>query len=236
MESTYLNCLAFFGVGGAHPGGLQLTKNILSREKIGSTTKILDVGCGTGQTSAYIAKKYGCHVTALDCHTIMIEKAKKRFRSLQLPVVTCYGSAEHLPFEDESFDMILSESVTAFTDVSKSIPEYKRVLKPNGILLAIEMTLENLITEAELAQILHFYGVRQLLSEAEWCAHFQKAGFRQVLSENFKLHPDAQNMCHALDFSLSKNIDPSYFHTLHQHQYLSMVYKDRLGCRIYRCQ
>lgn len=236
MESAYLNCLAFFGVGGAHPGGMQLTKSILSREKIVGTTKILDVGCGTGQTAAYISKKYGCHVTAFDCHTVMIEKAKKRFRSLQLPVVTCYGIAENLPFEDGSFDMILSESVTAFTDVSQSIPEFKRVLKPNGILLAIEMTLENSVTEAELAQILHCYGVKQLLNEAGWRAHFQKAGFKQVLSENFKLHPDAQNMCHALDFSLSKNIDPSYFHILHQHQCLSMMYKDILGCRIFRCQ
>ena len=38
MEITYLDCLALFGIGGAHPGGLQLTKEILSREKIKEKT------------------------------------------------------------------------------------------------------------------------------------------------------------------------------------------------------
>ena len=43
MEFTYLDCLALFGIGGAHPGGLLLTKEILSREKINEKTIILDV-------------------------------------------------------------------------------------------------------------------------------------------------------------------------------------------------
>ncbi|MFS0645819.1 class I SAM-dependent methyltransferase [Siminovitchia sp. 179-K 8D1 HS] len=236
MESTYLNCLALFGVGGAHPGGLQLTKNILSKEKIDDTMKILDVGCGTGQTSAYLSKEYGCQVTALDCHKIMLEKAKERFRLMQLPIDTVYGNAENLPFEDGSFDMVLSESVTAFTHISQSIPEFKRVLKPNGTLLAIEMTRENPVTEAELAQIIRFYGVKQLLSEPEWCAHFQRAGFNHVHSEIFKLQTDAMNMYNAVDFSMSKDIDDSYFQILNEHQYLSMIYQDKIGCRIFRCR
>jgi ubiquinone/menaquinone biosynthesis C-methylase UbiE len=76
--------LTSFGVGGAHPGGLKLTKNILSREYIDQKS-ILDVGCGTGQTSAYIAEKYQCAVTAIDNNTTMLEKAKKRFSSLASP-------------------------------------------------------------------------------------------------------------------------------------------------------
>lgn len=236
MESKYLDCLALFGVGGAHPGGLQLTKSILSKEKIDKATKILDVGCGTGQTSAYISKKYGCQVTAFDCNKIMLEKAQKRFRSMQLPIDTCYGIAEKLPFEDGSFDMILSESVTAFTDISESIPEFKRVLKPNGILLAIEMIREKPVTEAELGEILHFYGIRQLMSEQEWRSHFYRAGFNHIHSKKFNLQPKLLNMYNAVDFSLSKNIDGSYLRILQQHQYLSMIYQNKLGCRIFRCQ
>jgi SAM-dependent methyltransferase len=235
MGSAYLDFLALFGVGGAHPGGLQLTKRMLSREKIGPTAKILDVGCGTGQTSAYIAKEYGCHVTALDNNQIMIEKAKKRFQSLQLPIAVCHGSAEQLPFRDKSFHMILSESVTAFTDVSKSVPEYKRVLKPHGILVAIEMTREKRMTEAEAAQIIDFYGVKQLMSESEWREQFQKAGFQKIAAEKFRLEPNLTNTNNPTDFVPSKNIDGSYFQIPHQHQYLSGVFKNKLGCRIFRC-
>ena len=81
MELNYLNCLALIGIGGVHPGGLQLTKEILSREKINEKTIILDVGCGTGQTSAYMAEKYKCKIIGLDNNEMMLEKAKKRFQS-----------------------------------------------------------------------------------------------------------------------------------------------------------
>ncbi|PAV29194.1 hypothetical protein CIL05_12410 [Virgibacillus profundi] len=78
MNNTYLDCLALFGVGGAHPGGLQLTKRILSQEDINEEKRVLDAGCGTGQTSAYIAETYPCHVTSLDYNKIMVDKARKR--------------------------------------------------------------------------------------------------------------------------------------------------------------
>jgi len=56
-EYTYLNCLAELGVGGAHPGGFKLTQDILSAEHIGKKTTVLDAGCGTGQTAAYVAQQ-----------------------------------------------------------------------------------------------------------------------------------------------------------------------------------
>ena len=122
MNYTYLDCLASFGVGGAHPGGLKLTKRILSREYIDQETSILDVGCGTGQTSAYIGEKYQCSVTSLDSNNTMLMKAKQRFLSLKLPINSVYGSAENLPFPEGLFDFVLSESVTSFTDVPFNNP------------------------------------------------------------------------------------------------------------------
>lgn len=95
---TYHDLLAYFGIGGAHPGGLALTKDMLSQEKIKARSKILDVGCGTGQTSAYIAKNYGCDVTALDCHPLMIEKAQQRFIKENLTINLCRGKYYEPPF------------------------------------------------------------------------------------------------------------------------------------------
>lgn len=180
LSYTYLDCLAAFGVGGAHPGGLQLTKSILARENIDQGTLILDVGCGTGQTSAYIAEKYRCSVTSLDSNNTMLEKAKQRFLSLNLAINVMHGSVESLPFSDGLFDFILSESVTAFTDVFLTILEFKRVLKPNGILLAIEMVLEDSLSEEELKTIVEFYGVSQILTELDWYNLFKKTGFKEI--------------------------------------------------------
>ncbi|WP_235846517.1 class I SAM-dependent methyltransferase [Neobacillus drentensis] len=235
LNYTYLDCLAIFGVGGAHPGGLQLTKELLSREKIDETKSILDAGCGTGQTSAYIAEQYQCHVTSLDCNKIMLDKARQRFSSLHLPIDVKQGSTENLPFDEGLFDMILSESVISFTDVSLTISEFKRVLKPNGVLLAIEMVLEKSLPEDELKSIVNFYGVSRLLTENEWYNLFKRAGIKQVSVENFKLELDENEVQNVTDFSLSENIDDEFFEILEKHLHLTTVYKDILGFRLFRC-
>jgi SAM-dependent methyltransferase len=235
LNYTYLDCLAILGVGGAHPGGLQLTKDLLAREEIDETMSILDAGCGTGQTSAYIAEQYRCHVTSLDCNKIMVDKARQRFLSLHLPIQVKKGSTENLPFDEGLFDIILSESVISFTDVSLTIPEFKRVLKPNGVLLAIEMVLEKSLSEEELNPIVNFYGVSPLLTEDEWCDFFQRAGFKQVSGEKCKLQFDENDVLNAPDFSLSENIDEKFFEILEKHMHFTTFYKDILGFRLFRC-
>ena len=235
LNYTYLDCLAVFGVGGAHPGGLQLTKELLSREKIDETKSILDAGCGTGQTSAYIAEQYRCNVTSLDCNKMMLDKAKQRFSSLHLPIEVKQGSTENLPFDEGVFDMILSESVISFTDVSLTIPEFKRVLKPNGVLLAIEMVLEKSLSEEELKPIVNFYGVSQLLTEKEWYNFFERASFKQISVEKFKLQVDENDVQNATDFSLSENIDDKFSEIFEKHMHFTTVYKDILGFRLFRC-
>ena len=79
-EWTYHDLLAAFGIGGAHPGGFALTCEVLEREAIGKTSVVLDAGCGTGQTAAYLVKRFGCDVTAVDRHPLMLQKAANRFR------------------------------------------------------------------------------------------------------------------------------------------------------------
>ncbi len=235
MSYTYLDCLASFGVGGAHPGGLQLSKSILAREYIDQETLILDVGCGTGQTSAYIAEKYRCSVTSLDSNNTMLEKAKQRFLSSNLAIDIMYGNVENLPFSDGLFDFVLSESVTSFTDASQTTKEFKRVLKPNGVLLAIEMVLEDSLSDEELKTIVDFYGVSQLLTEFDWYNLFNKAGFKKISLEKFEQQFNDNDIDTAPDFLLSENIDDKLLEILEKHEHLTKTYKDKLAFRIFRC-
>ncbi|WP_366248122.1 methyltransferase domain-containing protein [Terribacillus aidingensis] len=235
MNYTYLDCLALFGVGGAHPGGLQLTKKILAEEKISSDTILLDVGCGTGQTAAYLAQQFGSSVSALDNNSIMVEKALERFSGLNIPIVAKHGDTENLPYPDKHFDIALSESVLSFTNVTSAIRELKRVLKSNGRLLAIETVLEQTIPEEERSSIVDFYRFPQLLTEDEWLTAFKKAGFQQVDITKYQPTLDQVDEQNAADFSLSESIDDALLEILEKHKEIMQRNKDKLGFRIFRC-
>ncbi|MFB1097433.1 class I SAM-dependent methyltransferase [Terribacillus sp. JSM ZJ617] len=235
MNYTYLDCLALFGVGGAHPGGLQLTKKILDEEKISSDTILLDAGCGTGQTAAYLAQQFGSSVSALDNSSIMVEKAQQRFSSLNLPIEAKHGDTENLPYPDKHFDMALSESVLSFTNVASAIRELKRVLKPNGRLFAIETVLEQTISEEERSSIVDFYRFPQLLTEDEWLTAFRKAGFQQVDITKYQPTLDQVDEQNAADYSLSESIDDALLEILEKHKEIMQRNKDKLGFRIFRC-
>src|SRR3954447_6559107 len=138
--SIYLDFLSKFGIGGAHPGGISLTKEILKTEKINKFSHILDVGCGTGQTAAYLAARYGAKVTGMDFNPIMVEKAKNRMITYQLPVKIIQGSIENCHLPDSKYDFIISESVLSFVNKPKALKEIFRLLKVDGRFIANELT------------------------------------------------------------------------------------------------
>lgn len=82
QNSKYLDILSKLGIEGAHPGGINLTKEIFKRENINRKSYILDVGCGTGQTAAYLAYKYGAKVTGIDINPTMVAKARRRMKKI----------------------------------------------------------------------------------------------------------------------------------------------------------
>ena len=106
---TYTDLIAQLGISGAHPGGIALTKILLERENLNSSTKVLDLGCGTGQTSSFIKTNYDSDVAAIDIHPEMIEKAHNRFYSEKQKINLVQSNAENLPFEHNTFDFIIAE-------------------------------------------------------------------------------------------------------------------------------
>ncbi len=229
----YSDLLAYLGIGGAHPGGLAVTKELLLRETIDKHTHILEIGCGTGQTSFYISEIYRCHVTAIEKHPVMIEKASERFFTCSHPIHLIEGSAEELPLDERSFDFVLCESVLSFVDLTKVIPEVKRVLKDKGKLLAIEMTLDATLTEEEATRIQDFYQFNNMLTEQQWVEKLKELGhFTEIEAEQFQIQDDEDSL---VEFSLSENLDPSLFDQLDEHERLLLEYQDKMGYRIFTC-
>ncbi|MCF2132545.1 class I SAM-dependent methyltransferase, partial [Strepomyces sp. STD 3.1] len=120
---TYLDFLANFGVGGAHPGGLLLTKHIFDQYEIDEHTSVLDVGCGTGQTAAFLSLEYNCLVDACDVNKIMVEKAAKRFDDFLIPIEVREENAENLSYDENLFHFVLYESVLNFMDLEEGLKE-----------------------------------------------------------------------------------------------------------------
>ncbi|TYQ15661.1 UNVERIFIED_CONTAM: ubiquinone/menaquinone biosynthesis C-methylase UbiE [Acetivibrio alkalicellulosi] len=177
---TYIDLLAKYGIKSAHPGGLFLTKELLKSFKIDPDTCLLDVGCGTGQTSAYICKKYRCNVTAIDINKKMLERAAQRFKKEGIKIDLHEEDASKMKFSSNAFDILLSESVTVFTNAKQTIGEYYRVLRNEGTLVAIEMYAEVKMSEKDLNTINSVYGIEYLPDLEEWADMFTRAGFRDI--------------------------------------------------------
>ncbi|MDR6122912.1 ubiquinone/menaquinone biosynthesis C-methylase UbiE [Bacillus sp. SLBN-46] len=230
---TYFDFLAKFGVGGAHPGGILLTKDILSGENITNNSFILDAGCGTGQTAAYLYQQYKAKVFGLEINPIMVEKAKSRFQSLKLPIQLIQGSIEEIPFEDDSFDFILSESVLAFVNKPKALKEFYRVLKKGGRLIANEMTINSKLSQHEESEIKKFYAIDSLLLEDDWKNLLESTNFKNVFIKMQKQSLSHGN--HAPEFNFSANFEPELFHILNEHGNIVIKYQNILSYRIISC-
>lgn len=97
---------------------------------------VLDIGAGPGTGSEALMRRYKkARVYALDLAENMLHLAKKKAPFLRKLRCVC-GDAEHLPFAEDSFDLIYSNlSLQWVTDLEATFKEFQRVLKPGGLLM-----------------------------------------------------------------------------------------------------
>jgi len=97
---------------------------------------ILEVGCGAANASLYFAKR-GARVTALDINEPVLAIARRNFKKAKVKGKFVVGDAEKLPFNNNSFDVVMSHGLMEhFKHPKVSFGEQMRVLKPGGILFA----------------------------------------------------------------------------------------------------
>jgi len=131
---NYLDFQADVGIT-KHNGGYEATNDLLSLCHIQDAHDVLNVGCGIGVASAYIAKKHGCHVVGVDMSEKMVEWSRRRAREECVEDRVEFHTANvlALPFEGDRFDVVFCESVLAFVeDKPRAIRECMRVAKPDG--------------------------------------------------------------------------------------------------------
>lgn len=93
---------------------------------------VLDVAAGNGNATLAAARR-GCLVTSTDYVAALLERGEDRSHAEHLNVVFQVADAEALPFEDGSFDAVLSTFGVMFTaDQAKAVSELARVCRPGG--------------------------------------------------------------------------------------------------------
>ena len=105
---------------------------------------ILDVACGTADSTIKIAKKIeNAKVFGIDISTKMLEiggeKAVKK--GLDNRISFSISRAENIDFQDDTFDAaMVAFGVRNFSDRAQGLKEIRRVLKPNGTLIILELS------------------------------------------------------------------------------------------------
>lgn len=203
---NYHDLLARLGEGSAHPGGFMATMQLVERYPLPQGSRVLEIGCGTGRTSCHLAR-CGYQVTAVDSNESMLARAGRRIAREEAVVELIKGDAEQLPFADGRFDLVFVESVTVFTDALAALTEYRRVLKPGGLLLDRELTVSELSTSLMKGALQQLYGMRTLADEQRWLSMLRQAGFSQFESEDVR----REIMVTLDDVDPNREVDPTLF-------------------------
>jgi len=113
---------------------------VLEGWNITPAKKLLDVGCGAGQTAIPAAKK-GIKVTGIDLAENLIEHARHRATKASLNARFDIGDAEELPYTNHSYDVVISMFGAMFAPRPEQVVnEFARVLKPGGQLFMANWT------------------------------------------------------------------------------------------------
>lgn len=105
---------------------------------------ILDVATGTGDLALALAKRIpAAQIVGVDLSAEMLRVAEKKVgeRGMAAQIVLQQGDAEHLEFDDGSFDAVtVAFGVRNFEDIASGLREMRRVLKSGGQLVVLELS------------------------------------------------------------------------------------------------
>jgi ubiquinone/menaquinone biosynthesis C-methylase UbiE len=112
---------------------------------IGPGMRVLDVAAGTGNASIPAAER-GASVTASDLTPELLDAGRRRAESQGLELEWAEADAENLPFEDESFDVVMSSIGAMFAPHHQEVAdELVRVCRPGGTIGLLSWTPEGMI-------------------------------------------------------------------------------------------
>jgi SAM-dependent methyltransferase len=111
-----------------------LAPQLADLARVAAGHRVLDVGCGPGALTTELVRRLGADfVSAVDPSETFVSAARDRHPGVAVRL----GSAEQLPFADQTFDGVLAQLVVHFmADPSEGLSEMVRVTRPGGVVAA----------------------------------------------------------------------------------------------------
>src|SRR5215510_13506820 len=161
--------------------------------------KVLDVACGTGNL-AIPAARTGAEVTGVDIAPNLVEQARENAKRAGLDIKFDEGDAEALPYEDASFDAVVTMFGAMFAPRPELVAaELKRVCRPGGFIAMANWTLSGFIGQMFKTTAAHFPLPPGMTSPVLWGV---EETVRERLGEGIsKLETQPQNIQWVFPFS-----------------------------------
>jgi len=171
---------------------IDLIEELLKWAGVQQAQNILDVGCGIGGSSLYLAEKFNATATGITLSPVQAARATERAAAAGLSTRTQFQVADalNMPFADASFDLVWSlESGEHMPDKVKFLQECYRVLKPGGMLIMVTWChrptdgLAGCLTADEqkhLADIYRVYCLPYVISLPEYEAIAHNLSFQNI--------------------------------------------------------
>ncbi|BAZ46927.1 type 11 methyltransferase (plasmid) [Chondrocystis sp. NIES-4102] len=151
-------------------------------EQIEPQDNILDVACGTGEFERLLLERNPTQqITGIDISNKMLNVAKEKYQTY--PNVEFHQASVHsLPFESDSFDVVVSANAFHYFDNPLvALTEMKRVLKPNGKLVILDWN-----KDYPICRICDW--ILQIFDPAHQQCYTQEELHQLLLSAEFKIH------------------------------------------------
>ncbi len=163
---------------------------VLGRLESHSFSKVLEIGCGTGNYTLLLRKKFEkARIIALDISDRMVEVAQAKLKNEDIEFIVADGESGQ--FSDEEFDLITSNACFQwFEDLETALTRYRSLLKNNGLILfsifgpltfrELSASLESLLEEAPVAanEFIDKEKIDNILRN-----NFKDVGIREILYE-----------------------------------------------------